>query len=161
MLPWNHMSIFDYFKLAETYAQSATGCCKIAVGSVIVRNGVVLALGANRAVPDLCRARGCLRQEKYGDDSKAHRNPEDCRAIHSEIDAISNAARAGVALEGSMLFVTRYPCENCAKAIIAAGISVVYYSGSAKISSATTELFDSAKVTAIHVPDFGGDSNDH
>lgn len=53
---------------------------------------------------------------------------EFCRAIHAEMDAIISAARNGnVSLEGAILFCTTFPCHNCARHIVAAGISKVYY----------------------------------
>lgn len=53
---------------------------------------------------------------------------EFCRAIHAEMDAITSIARnGGVSLKGSYLFSTTFPCHNCARHIIAAGISKVYY----------------------------------
>src|SRR5262245_58270507 len=41
---------------------------------------------------------------------------------HSERNAIYNAARVGVSLEGCRLYVTLYPCADCARAIIQSGI---------------------------------------
>ena len=53
---------------------------------------------------------------------------EFCRAIHAEMDAIISAARNGaVSLKGAYLFCTTFPCHNCARHIIATGISKVYY----------------------------------
>ncbi|MCK5509157.1 MAG: hypothetical protein KAI50_11650 [Desulfobacterales bacterium] len=53
---------------------------------------------------------------------------EFCRAIHAEMDAIISVARNGaVSLKGASLFCTTFPCHNCARHIIAAGISKVYY----------------------------------
>ena len=53
---------------------------------------------------------------------------EFCRAIHAEMDAITSAARNGVvSLKNSYLFSTTFPCHNCARHIIATGISRVYY----------------------------------
>lgn len=50
------------------------------------------------------------------------------RAIHAEMEAISNAARNGKNdLRESTLYVTTYPCENCVKHILACGISNVIY----------------------------------
>lgn len=138
-----------YLKLAGEYAKQNSGCTKVAVGSCIKTSTGVLIFGANRAVPDLCRckSRGCLRIEKYGTNSKNYRNPEDCRAIHSEIDAICNASKAGVSLKGATIYVTRYPCEACARAIIASGIKEVVYGRNQKISDQTIQMFDSAGVS--------------
>ena len=85
-----YMNERDYLDFAQLFAKKNSGCRKVAVGSVIVKDGQMISFGANRAIPNLCKTpRGCLRIEKYGEDSKSHRNPEDCRAIHSEIDALS------------------------------------------------------------------------
>ncbi|WER45594.1 anti-phage dCTP deaminase [Cupriavidus sp. WKF15] len=50
------------------------------------------------------------------------------RAIHAEMHAIINATRtSGDAIVGGKLFVTTYPCHSCARHIVAAGISEVYF----------------------------------
>lgn len=41
---------------------------------------------------------------------------------HAERNAIYNAARCGVELAGCALYVNRYPCADCGRAIIQAGI---------------------------------------
>lgn len=47
--------------------------------------------------------------------------------VHAEANAIANAARSGVALEGCTLLVTAlHPCNDCAKLLIQAGITRVY-----------------------------------
>ena len=136
-----------YLELAGAYARYHTGCTKVSVGSCIVNNGNIIAMGANRAIPDLCRSpRGCLRVELYGNNSKLHRNPEDCRAIHSEVDAIGKAAKSGVSTEGATIYVTRYPCEACARLIITAGIKRVVFGRNQPISDLTRQMFESAGV---------------
>lgn len=50
------------------------------------------------------------------------------RAIHAEMEAILSAARNGQSsLRGASIYVTTYPCENCVKHILAAGISKIFY----------------------------------
>lgn len=44
---------------------------------------------------------------------------------HGERNAIYNAARAGLRLNGSILFCTKFPCTECARAIIQAGIKEI------------------------------------
>lgn len=44
---------------------------------------------------------------------------------HAERNAIYNAARAGVALQGCTLYVNRFPCADCARGIIQTGIARV------------------------------------
>lgn len=156
-----NMSAESYLDFAALFAKKMSGCVKVQVGSVLVQNGQMVAFGANRAIPDLCTTqRGCLRVERYGDDSKTHRNPEDCRAIHSEVDAICSAAVLGVSVEGAYLYVTRYPCEGCAKAIITAGIDRVYFGGTTPPSQWTIDLFERADITCYHVPGWSDDNTD-
>lgn len=151
----------DYLDIAQCYAEAASGCAKVAVGSVIAQDGRIVSAGANRGVPNLCKtARGCFRMEKYGDDSKSHRNPEDCRAIHSEVDAICSAALNGITTKGATIFITRYPCEGCAKAIISAGIKTIVYGGTAKASPVTYDMFDRYGVECVHVLDWKEDNSD-
>lgn len=45
---------------------------------------------------------------------------------HSEINAICNAARSGTSIDDSVIVVTMFPCMNCTKAIIQAGIKKIY-----------------------------------
>ncbi|MDD3313020.1 anti-phage dCTP deaminase [Pseudodesulfovibrio sp.] len=50
------------------------------------------------------------------------------RAIHAEMDALIGISRSGNASsKGGVLFCTTYPCHNCARHIVAAGIKRVYY----------------------------------
>jgi cytidine deaminase len=49
------------------------------------------------------------------------------RPVHAEMASIIAAARRGVAIAGHSMFVTTFPCHNCAKHIIAAGIKKVVY----------------------------------
>jgi dCMP deaminase len=47
--------------------------------------------------------------------------------VHAEQNAIADAARRGVSLQGAIAYVTHYPCINCAKIMAAAGIHAVKY----------------------------------
>lgn len=50
------------------------------------------------------------------------------RAVHAEMDAIIKVSRkGGASVSGSFLFTTTYPCHNCARHIVAAGIRAVYF----------------------------------
>lgn len=68
---------------------------------------------------------------------------------HSELNAILNYR--GGSLEGSILYVTLFPCNECAKAIIQAGIRTVVYSddkyGNTPSVRASRRMFDAAGVT--------------
>lgn len=50
------------------------------------------------------------------------------RSVHAEMDALISLSRAGSgSAQDGVLFTTTYPCHNCARHIIAAGIRAVYY----------------------------------
>lgn len=49
------------------------------------------------------------------------------RSIHAEMDALMSALRSGTPTMGAVLYTTTYPCHNCARHIVAAGIEKVYY----------------------------------
>jgi len=89
------------------------------IGSVVIgHKGQVLAQGFNgfpRGIDD--------STERYSD-----RDVKRQYVIHAEMNCIYNASFNGVSLEGSTIYVYGLPpCSECAKAIIQAGISEVYY----------------------------------
>lgn len=47
--------------------------------------------------------------------------------VHAEMDAILNCARSNNSTQGATLYVTTFPCHNCAKHIVAAGIKEVMF----------------------------------
>jgi cytidine deaminase len=49
------------------------------------------------------------------------------RSVHAEMAALMDAARRGAGVSGAILFTTTFPCHNCAKHIVAAGIRSVVY----------------------------------
>lgn len=51
--------------------------------------------------------------------------------IHAEVNAIANAARVGVSTLGARIFLTIPPCHECAKVVVAAGISELFYPAAA------------------------------
>lgn len=143
------MPVKRYLDMAQTYAEARSGCLKVAVGSCITdKHGRILSFGANAAIPNLCQFEGCLRIKKYGNNDKTHRGPADCRAIHSEVDAIANLERPA---RDGRIYVTRYPCEACARAIVAAGITEVYYGRKQYISEETEQIFAYNGVKSVQV----------
>lgn len=79
--------------------------------------------------------RGVVRSASYNgfprgvDDDPGRYADRDIKlrlVAHAEANAIANAAAVGTPLEGCGLVVTKYPCHECAKLIINAGIKVIY-----------------------------------
>ena len=142
---------------AYNYAKAFSGCAKVHVGAMLISDTLnCQSYGANVTLPVSCRKYGCRRQELYGEDSKLHRLPSDCRAIHAEIDCITKYCNkmkhANFSTpEALWILVTRYPCEACARAIVNCGfINVVIYGGEQDISEETGRIFDSAGIQVLH-----------
>ncbi|MEM5199359.1 deaminase, partial [Enterococcus faecium] len=49
------------------------------------------------------------------------------RTIHAEMNAILQCAKFGVPTEGAEIYVTHFPCLQCTKMILQAGIKKIYY----------------------------------
>jgi dCMP deaminase len=113
--------IDEYFlKIASVVAERST-CRRHHIGAVAVKDKHILATGYNGApsgFPD-CLELGCLRDEM---NIKSGENPEICRGVHAEQNVIIQAALHGVSLEGSTIYCTHTPCQQCAKMLVNAKI---------------------------------------
>ena len=97
------------------------------VGAVIVKNKRILTTGYNGAPEGVvsCKEKGeCLRVKLGIASGTRH---ELCYAVHAEQNAIIQAARMGLSVDGATLYCTHQPCVICAKMIINAGISRIVY----------------------------------
>lgn len=97
------------------------------VGAIIVRDKRVVATGYNGAPSGIvnCVERGeCLRRKLNIPSGTKH---EVCYAVHAEQNAIVQAAKYGIPIQGATLYCTHQPCVICAKMIINSGIARVVY----------------------------------
>ena len=115
------------------------------IGAVIVKDKRILTTGYNGAPAGIksCVEKGeCLRKKLNIPSGTKH---ELCFAVHAEQNAIIQAAKIGVSINGATLYCTHQPCVICAKMIINAGITrVVYASGYPDDFS--LQLFSEAKL---------------
>lgn len=116
------------------------------VGAVIAKNKRIMTTGYNGASSGIksCKEKGvCLRRQLNIPSGTRH---EVCYATHAEQNAIIQAARMGICIDGATLYCTHQPCTICTKMIINSGIKrVVYENGYPDEFS--IELFDEAGVT--------------
>lgn len=97
------------------------------VGAVIARDKRILTTGYNGASSGVesCKERGfCLRRQQNIPSGTRH---EVCYATHAEQNAIIQAARLGLSVDGATLYCTHQPCVICAKMIINSGIKRIVY----------------------------------
>ncbi len=130
-------SMDEYFlELAKVVSLRAT-CLRRRFGAVIVKDGVVLSSGYNgaaRKVKDCLEFGICLKDLA----GAPHGGGYDlCPAVHAEANAIVNAARAGVSILGSTMYlygqdlqgnvVEATPCTFCRRLLINSGIDKIIY----------------------------------
>lgn len=110
---WDH-----YFMAIARVASTRSTCARKAVGAVLVRDRMILSTGYNGSIRGMphCTDVGCEMENDH------------CVAtIHAEVNAIVQAARNGVMINGAECYVTASPCWICFKALANAGIRRVVY----------------------------------
>jgi len=97
------------------------------VGAIITRDKRILTTGYNGAPQGLrsCKEKGECMRVRLGIASGTRH--ELCYAVHAEQNAIIQAAKQGIALEGATLYCTHQPCSICCKMIINSGIKRVVF----------------------------------
>lgn len=126
--------------IAREVATRAT-CDRKHVGAVIVRDRSILATGYNGSVRGLghCDDEGHLMEDGH------------CvRTVHAEANAIVQAARNGMRIDGATIYVTASPCWGCFRLIANAGIQRVVFGEFYRDS----KIFDVSQRLGIELVDF-------
>jgi dCMP deaminase len=134
------MSIAGLSAMRSKDPHTQVGCC------IVNQNNRILSVGYN-GFPN-----GCSDDEFPWEAISGNKlETKYPYVVHSELNAILNCH--GVNLEGSKIYVTLFPCCECAKAIIQAGIKTVIYSSDKYADDfktiAAKRLFDAAGVKYI------------
>lgn len=115
-----------FMEMAEQIS-TWSSCLRRKVGSVVVRDKRILTTGYNGAACGIlsCVERNeCIRNKLK---IESGTRQEMCYAIHAEQNAIAQAAKMGIPLEGATIYVTHQPCSVCARMIINSGIKRIVY----------------------------------
>ena len=108
----------DYFMNIAREVATRSTCNRKHVGAVIVREKTILSTGYNGSIKGLphCDEVGCEMVDGH------------CvRTTHAEANAIVQAAKNGIQINQSEIYVTASHCYDCFKLIENAGINVIYY----------------------------------
>jgi len=132
----NRLSWDDYFISHALITSFRSPSPKLQVGAVITKNNRVISTGYNGYFPGVPHI-------------SININDHEVNTVHAEQNAISDAAKRGVSIDQSTMYVTHYPCINCAKIIIASGIKTVKYLNDYKNDPVAHKLFDQAEVNVI------------
>lgn len=106
----------DYFMDIAMQVKERSTCDRLHVGAVVVKNKRIKSTGYNGSPPGQphCEDVGCLMIDEH------------CkRTIHAEVNAIMECSPAD--RQGATIYVTAQPCMDCAKLIVASGISRVVF----------------------------------
>jgi len=116
-----------FIEIAELEAKKST-CSFRKVGCLVAKNGNVILSTYNEVMPDeeFCKRAGCVR-EKLG--VLPGEKLELCTVIHAESNLLAKAAKKGISLEGTTMYLTTFPCSICAKSIAQAGIKKMVFLG--------------------------------
>lgn len=112
-IPWN-----QYFMAQAVLLSLRSTCKRLEVGATIVRDKRIIAGGYNGSVSgDVhCIDEGCYMVDGH------------ClRTIHAEMNAILQCAKFGIPTDKAEIYVTHFPCLQCMKMILQAGIKKIYY----------------------------------
>ncbi len=104
----------SYFIIMAYLISKRSTCKKLNVGCVITNNNRVISTGYNGHIPGAPH------------DSLLESGHEQM-TVHAETNAVADAAKRGVILKDATAYVTHYPCINCTKTLISAGIKNIIY----------------------------------
>jgi dCMP deaminase len=108
----------EYFMGIAKQVATRSTCDRKHVGAVIVKDRMILATGYNGSIRGLphCDEVGHLMEDGH------------CvRTTHAEANALIQAARSGVRVDGAGIYVTASPCFGCFKLIANAGLSRIVF----------------------------------
>lgn len=129
----------EYFIAAAFQIANRSPSKKLRVGAIITHNNRIIAAGYN----------GYFSGSKT--DKSVHRDGHEMNTIHAEQNAITDAAKRGVVTQGTTMYVTHFPCINCTKFIIAAGIKSIKYYDDYRNDELVPMFLEDADVTIEHL----------
>lgn len=114
VLRFNRLSWDEYFMKTAELASVRSPCERLQVGCVIVRDNRLISMGYN----------GFLSGTNH---TSIVRDGHEQATIHAEVNAVTDAAKRGVSIDGSVAYITHYPCVNCYKALASSGVKTIFY----------------------------------
>lgn len=141
----HHRESWDqyFMQLATVVAQRST-CERATVGALLVVDHRIIATGYN----------GSIAGDPHCDDvGHLMRDGHCIRTLHAEMNAILQCAENGVSTRNATVYVTYYPCLNCTKALIQAGVKHVVYAHDYHNDPYAEQLFSDHHVTVIKEPE--------
>jgi len=135
----------SYFIDLAVLVSSRSTCLRKQHGAVIVKDRQILSTGYNGTPAKITHCETCFRTEHNIPHGTMY---ELCRSVHAEANAIVQAAKHGISINGATIYITGIPCLMCARLIINAGIKevVTAFDEDQQDFLASLELLDEAKI---------------
>ncbi len=112
-IPWD-----QYFMLQAVLLSLRSTCTRLSVGAILVRDQRMIAGGYN----------GSVSGDKHCIDDGCYMVDGHClRTIHAEMNAVLQCAKFGIPTDGAELYVTDFPCLQCTKMLLQAGVKKIHY----------------------------------
>ena len=108
----------DYFISTALLISCRSPCHRLHVGCVLVYNNRIISAGYNGFLPGAYH-HSIIKHEGN--------NTHEQATVHAECNAIADCAHRGVSTVGATAYITHYPCINCFKILVAAGIREIKY----------------------------------
>ena len=108
----------QYFMIQAALLASRSTCKRLSVGAVLVRDKRIIGSGYNGSVAGDVH---CI------DEDCCLRDGHCVRTIHAEMNALLQCARFGTSTDGASVYVTDFPCLQCTKSLLQAGITQINY----------------------------------
>jgi dCMP deaminase len=123
-ISYRRPDVDTYFMNIAMMVSTRATCLRRRVGCVIIKGKQIVSAGYNGAPQGMphCLDIGCAREGVPSGERS-----ELCRGAHAEQNAINFAARYGISIEDSTIYTTHLPCSWCAKSIVNAGVTRVFY----------------------------------
>ncbi|MFA1820473.1 ComE operon protein 2 [Virgibacillus oceani] len=127
----------QYFMAQSQLLKLRSTCTRLMVGATIVREKRIIAGGYNGSVSDSVH---CIDEGCYVVDGHC------VRTVHAEANALLQCAKFGVPTKNADIYITHFPCLQCSKQLIQAGIKTVYYEEDYRNNEFAIQLFEEAGV---------------
>lgn len=135
-----------FMQLARIVSERST-CDRKHVGAVIVRDRRILSTGYNGSLP------GAYHCDEIGHDlvELADGSKNCVRTVHAEVNAVTQAAQFGLSVKGAAIYTNTFPCWNCFKTILAAGLKNIFYADGYRIDDKVLRAATDADVEIVKV----------
>ena len=136
----DRLSWQDYFMANAELISTRSTCDRAFVGAVLVKDNRIIATGYNGGVAatDNCNEVGHQMDEHH------------CiRTVHAEMNALIQCAKEGISTNNTEIYVTHFPCINCTKSLLQAGIKKITYKANYRPHPFTIELMEEKGVSYV------------